>query len=110
MPDTLCHVLDPAAWAAAQATGRHAPPELERDGFLHCCTLPQLAFVAARHFAGRTGMLALRFHPELCGAALEWVRSEPDQPPFPHLRGPIPLAAVAEVVPLETPVRPPTPR
>ena len=102
MPDALFHVLDPAEWATAQAAGRHAPPALARDGFLHCCTAAQLGFVAARHFAGRGGMLAMRFRPELCGAALEWVRSEPDQGPFPHLRGAVPVAAVLEVVPLET--------
>jgi uncharacterized protein (DUF952 family) len=102
MAETLFHVLDAAAWAEARASGRHAPPELARDGFLHCCTRAQLGFVAARHFAGRSGMLALRFRPELCGAALEWVRSEPDQDPFPHLRGAVPVAAVVEVVALET--------
>ncbi len=101
MPDTLFHVLDAPAWAMAQASGRHAPPELSRDGFLHCCTRAQLRFVAGRHFAGRTGMLALRFRPGLCGAAVEWVRSEPDQAPFPHLRGAIPVAAVVEVAALE---------
>ena len=102
MTETLFHVLDAAAWAAAQASGRHAPPELARDGFLHCCTRAQIGFVLARHFAGRHGMLALRFRPELCDVALEWVRSEPDQDPFPHLRGAVPVAAVVELVALET--------
>jgi uncharacterized protein (DUF952 family) len=101
MPDTLYHVLGAQAWAAAQAAGRHAPPELARDGFLHCCTRAQLGFVAARHFAGRNGMLTLRFSPERCGAAVEWVRSEPDQGPFPHLLGAVPVEAVMEVVTLE---------
>ena len=100
MPDTLYHVLGEAEWARARAAGRHAPPELARDGFLHCCTRAQLGFVAARHFAGRSGMLAMRFRPALCGAALEWVRSEPGQDPFPHLRGAVPARAVVEVVPL----------
>ena len=103
MTDTLFHVLGAQAWEAAQAAGQHAPPELSRDGFLHCCTRAQLGFVARRHFAGRGGMLALQFRPEACGAPLEWVRSEPDQDPFPHLRGAIPIAAVVEVAPLETP-------
>ena len=102
MSDTLFHVLDAGAWEAAQAAGQHAPPELSRDGFLHCCTRAQLGFVARRHFAGRTGMLALRFRPEACAAPPEWVRSEPDQDPFPHLHGPIPLAAVVEVAALDT--------
>ena len=100
--DTLYHVLGAEAWAAAEAAGRYAPPELARDGFLHCCTRAQLGFVARRHFGERQGLLAMRFDLWRCGVALDWVRSEPDQAPFPHLRGAVPLDAVIEVVALET--------
>ena len=101
MPDTLYHVLSAAEWAQARSAGRHAPPALARDGFLHCCTRAQLRFVAARHFAGSRGMLVMGFDPRRCGAALDWVRSEPDQDPFPHLRGAVPLDAVVEVAALD---------
>ena len=95
----LCHVLDVPAWAAAQASGRHAPAGLARDGFLHCCTEEQLAFVLRRHFPGVSGLLVLRFDPAGSGAELRWVRSEPDQAPFPHLHGPLPVACVLDVRP-----------
>lgn len=75
----------------------HAPPELARFGFLHCCRESQLAFVLARHFAGRTGLLALEIDPARAGAELRWERSEPDQESFPHLLGPLPAAAVVGV-------------
>ena len=101
MTEVLCHVLSGPEWMLALATGRHSPPRLTEQGFLHCCTPGQLGFVAARHFAGRSGMLVMRFRPELCDGDLEWVRSEPDQEPFPHLRGPIPVDAVLEVALLE---------
>lgn len=97
----LCHLLTGAAWQAARSAGAHAPPELARDGFLHCCREQQVAFVAGRHFAGRTDLLVLRFDPARVGGELRWVDSEPDQAPFPHLYGPIPLAAVADLRPLD---------
>jgi len=90
----LLHVATLSGWAAAQAAGTYAPPELARDGFLHCCTQEQLDFVLARHFAGVHDILVLRFEADDVPSELRWVRSEPDQAPFPHLYGPIPCAAV----------------
>jgi uncharacterized protein (DUF952 family) len=90
----LHHVLTASAWTAAQAAGIYAPPELARDGFLHCCTPAQLGFVLARHFAGATGLVVITFETDDVPADLVWVNSEPDQPPFPHLYGPIPCKAV----------------
>jgi uncharacterized protein (DUF952 family) len=95
----LLHVATTTAWAQAQATGIHAPPELERDGFLHCCTRAQLAFVLRRHFAGAERLLVLTFDPAAVPAEIRWVRSEPEQDPFPHLYGPIPVDAVRRVAP-----------
>ncbi|WP_158745896.1 DUF952 domain-containing protein [Acidisphaera sp. L21] len=85
---TLCHVTTPQAVAAAG-------DRLTGYPFLHCCTDAQLAFVLERHFPGRTGLLVLRFDPATVDGRIEWERSEPDQPPFPHLYGALPLATVA---------------
>ena len=93
-PRLLCHVTTRTAWAEAQAEEVYAPAGLDVDGFLHCCTEAQLAFVLVRHFPAATGLLVLRFDPDRVGASIDWVRSEPDQDPFPHLNGPLPLAAV----------------
>ena len=95
----LCHVATEADWAVAQAAETYAPAALEHDGFLHCCTEAQLPFVLARHFPSVTHLLVLRFDPDRVGAAIHWVRSEPDQEPFPHLDGPLPLAAVLSATP-----------
>jgi uncharacterized protein (DUF952 family) len=83
----LCHVLDAAALA-------DAGDRLVGEPFLHCCTEAQLAFVLARHFAGRSGLVVLRFDPASMPARIAWVRSEPDQDPFPHLYGPLMLDRV----------------
>ena len=86
-PSTLCHVTTPAALAAA---GKR----LTGHPFLHCCTEAQLGFVLAHHFQGQSGLLVLRFDPADVEGRIEWERSEPDQPPFPHLFGALPVAAV----------------
>jgi uncharacterized protein (DUF952 family) len=88
------HILTEAAWAGAKESGIYAPPALDRDGFLHCCTPAQLSFVLARHFPGATGLVVLAFEADETGVPLRWVKSEPDQDPFPHLYGAIPVAAV----------------
>ena len=84
---TLCHVTTQEAFAAA---GR----VLVGRPFLHCCTEAQLDFVLAQHFPGRTGLLVLRFDPAAVEGRVEWERSEPDQDPFPHIYGALPLASV----------------
>lgn len=96
----LNHVVTEATWHAALATGTYAPPGLHRDGFLHCCTPAQLGFVLRRHFAGVAGLLVLSFAARDVPARVDWVKSEPDQEPFPHLYGPIPCGVVRRVVPV----------
>ena len=83
---TLCHVT--TAEAVAAAGGR-----LVGRPFLHCCTEAQLSFVLSRHFPGRTGLLVLRFDQTAVEGRVEWERSEPDQDPFPHVYGALPLAS-----------------
>jgi uncharacterized protein (DUF952 family) len=90
----LHHVLTQSEWTAALPAGLYAPPELARDGFLHCCTAAQLGFVLTRHFAGATDLLVLTFETDEVPGELRWEQSEPDQDPFPHLYGPIPCSAV----------------
>jgi uncharacterized protein (DUF952 family) len=90
----LVHVLTREAWETACRTGAHAPPELARDGFLHCCTDKQLDFVLRRHFAGAVNLVAIVFATEGLDGAIRWVKSEADQDPFPHLYGPIPTRQV----------------
>ena len=103
----LCHVATVAEWAEARARGDCAPAALARDGFLHCCTEAQLGFVLARHFAGRPGLVLLRFDPARTGADLRWDRSEPDQDPFPHLYGALPLGTIEAADPVTSPSPPP---
>ena len=84
----LCHVTTRAVLAAAGGRLTDRP-------FLHCCAEEQLAFVLARHFAGRTDLVVVRFDPASVEGRIEWERSEPDQAPFPHLFGVLPTATAS---------------
>jgi uncharacterized protein (DUF952 family) len=93
----LVHVLTQTAWETAQRLGVHAPVELEQQGFLHCCTAAQVDYVLRRHFSGATNLVMVSFETEGLDSAVRWVKSEPDQDPFPHLYGPIPIGQVRSV-------------
>lgn len=88
----LCHVLDEADWQAARVAGA-----VVGEPFLHCCTEAQLGFVLGRHFAGREGLVVLRFEAAEFGKAVRWVESEPDQAAFPHLHAALPVGLVTAV-------------
>ena len=88
----LCHVTDEAGWRASQVSRA-----VSSEPFLHCCKAEQLAFVLQRHFAGRLDLLVLRFEAAPLADAIRWVKSEPDQEPFPHLYAPLPVALITQV-------------
>jgi len=82
MDEKLCHVTTRDALTAGRLAG--VP-------FLHCCTEAQLDFVLARHFAGRSGLVVLRFDPAAVDGYVLWEKSEPGMDPFPHLYGALPV-------------------
>lgn len=96
----LLHVTSIEAWDAAQRSGLHDPPMLAQDGFLHLCTAAQLAYVLGKHFAGRTGLTLLHVDASKLDD-LRWEVSEPGRDAFPHLYGPLPVAAVIRAEPIQ---------
>ena len=93
-------ICEAATWRRAQAKGRFsgAPVDLA-DGYIHFSTAAQVRETAARHFAGRSGLMLVAVDPTSLGAAL---RFEPSRGGdlFPHLYGELPLSAVVRVEPL----------
>ncbi len=91
-----------ADWAAAELAGEYTgSADDRRDGFLHFSTAAQLRATATRHRAGEADLVIVEAALAALGAALRF------EPPagsraglFPHLYGPLPMAAVAQVFPL----------
>lgn len=87
-------------WREAEAAGvfRGAPVDL-KDGYIHFSTGPQVRETAAKHFAGQADLVLVAVASETLGDALRWEPSRGGDL-FPHLYGPLPVAAVAWKKPL----------
>lgn len=97
---TLYKIMSQQNWANAQAQGVYAGSEVDaRDGFIHLSAAHQARATAEKHFAGQVGLLLVAVAGEKLGESLKWEVSRGGDL-FPHLYGPLPLAAVTEVEPL----------
>jgi uncharacterized protein (DUF952 family) len=100
----IFHILTPPEWERAQQVREIAPESLAVEGFVHCSTAAQVDGVIERFYADAGELVVVEVDPELLDADLRW---EPPAHPdgsadtdadaadrFPHVYGPIPLAAV----------------
>lgn len=97
MSAPIYKICPEALWRAAQAEGRFrgAPVDLA-DGYIHFSTAAQVRETAARHFARMDGLLLIEVDTDALGDALHWEPSRGGAL-FPHLHGPLDLAAVRKV-------------
>lgn len=96
------HIATRAEWELALAAGVYRTGSLDTEGFIHCSTAEQVAATASRLFAGRTDLVLLFIDGERLTAALRYEPvTDPPGAVFPHVFGPIDLAAVFEVAALE---------
>ncbi|MEE9316735.1 MAG: DUF952 domain-containing protein [Rhodospirillales bacterium] len=122
----IYHMCALAEWRAAEAEGDYRGSSQDAaDGFIHFSTQGQVRASAAKHRAGQAGLVLLTADAGALGDALKWEpatrggdgrspdRDEkttggdgrsPDRDEktkagalFPHLYGPLPLAAVTAV-------------
>lgn len=94
----LVHLCGARSWAAAQRRGEVTPdPEV---GFVHLSLPEQVHLPANRLYRGRRDLLLLYVDPGRLASPLRWepgVKTDPAAWKFPHLYGPLPVAAVVEV-------------
>ncbi len=101
MPSLIYKICPLPLWAEAKSAGVFAgSPDDVADGYIHFSTHDQLPQTAARHFSGQENLLLLTVAAHALDIhALRWEPSRDGQL-FPHLYGPLPLAAVVEVAPI----------
>lgn len=99
-PDSqlLVHLCGLREWERAREHGEIRPdPDV---GFVHLSAREQVYLPANRLFAGRTDLLLLYLDPARLGSPVRWepgVPGDPETMVFPHLYGPLPVAAVVHV-------------
>ncbi|HVY56651.1 MAG TPA: DUF952 domain-containing protein [Xanthobacteraceae bacterium] len=93
-------ISDAVLWREAERAGRFrgAPVDLA-DGYIHLSAADQVAETAVKHFSGQRDLVLVAVAADALGPALKWEPSRGGAL-FPHLYGPLPLAAVLWVKPL----------
>jgi anti-anti-sigma factor len=98
-PARIFHAALPDDWAAARAAGQYTTStrgvSLDDEGFIHCSYRHQVEGVANRFYADVTELVLLTIDPSSLEAPV--VAESPADgidELFPHVYGPIPLAAV----------------
>jgi uncharacterized protein (DUF952 family) len=95
----LLHIASIEEWEAGRVAGELRPPSLEAEGFVHLSTPAQVLGPAGRYYAGRSDMLLLEVDPSRLVARLVFEDTTGRGEEFPHLYGPLPVAAVLRAVP-----------
>jgi uncharacterized protein (DUF952 family) len=101
LSEFIYHATFRTAWLTGQKSGAYTADSLAEGGFIHCSKADQLTRTVNTYFAGQGGLVVLVIDPQKLTAEMRW---EPgtDLPSvlFPHVYGPINLAAVVRVVDL----------
>ncbi|MFN8070780.1 MAG: DUF952 domain-containing protein [Mycobacterium sp.] len=96
----LVHLCGRAEWEDARQRGEVRPESLTLVGFVHLSTPGQVHLPANRLFVGRSDLCAVWVDPDELQSPLRWepgVPGDPESMLFPHLYGPLPVAAVVAV-------------
>jgi uncharacterized protein (DUF952 family) len=100
----IYHLSTPQEWAAAQQTGDYTSSSRDRtlaeEGFIHCSRADQVAGVLQKYYESAGPLLILSVDTDLLTSP--W-RDDEIAPGvfYPHVYGPINLAAVVAVTSLE---------
>jgi uncharacterized protein (DUF952 family) len=96
----ILKIFSAEEWDALRRSGETAGAPVDRaDGFIHFSTPAQVRETAAKHFAGREGLVLAAVEAEALGDALRWEPSRGGAL-FPHLHRPLRLAEVVWAKPL----------
>ena len=96
----IYHFCPAADWQAAQATGEYRADSLASQGFIHCSSREHVHEPATLLARGRTDLVVLEIDESRLAAPAVWEQGDPPHPTgrlFPHVYGPIPVAAVVAV-------------
>lgn len=97
----IFHLTEPARWERSLAEGVHTAStrgvELADEGFVHCSTAEQWPRVRALFYADVDDLLLLHVDEDRLSSPVVYEQLGGATEPFPHVYGPIDLAAVVAV-------------
>jgi uncharacterized protein (DUF952 family) len=96
----IFHIVAPAVWSAAQPTGEYTPAAFLQDGFVHFSFAHQVAGVANAIYRDEPDLIAVEVDSDAVPAELRVEDCYGSGEVFPHVYGPIPVAAACSTTPL----------
>lgn len=100
----IFHITDTATWDASQQKGHHTGStrgvDLAEEGYIHCSTAEQWQGVIDRYYSGASDLVLLHIDEQLLTSPMVYEQMPGASEPFPHVYGPINLAAVVTAEPL----------
>lgn len=94
----LLHIIHRDEWKTVSTQTEYRTESLDSEGFIHCSYPHQVLTPANERFHGITGLLLLTLDPNALDAPLVVEDSYGGGVAFPHIYGPIPVAAVTAVI------------
>ena len=97
--EPIFHLALPDDWAGAFADGEYRMSTrgmtLGDVGFIHCSTRHQVAATANRFYGDLDRLVLLTIDPDAVPSTIRWEPPVPESDQlFPHIYGPLPVAAV----------------
>jgi len=97
--EPIYHITTRTQAAAALQSGEYKPTRFEADGFIHCSYPRQIPEVADSNFRGQTDLVLLRIDRSRLSCEVIDENLEGGQDLYPHIYGPLPMAAaVTDVI------------
>ena len=100
----IFHLTTPEVWAAAQEAGSYTTStrgiSLEQEGYIHCSEAHQVEGVRARFFDDLDDVVLLEIDTDVLTSPWRSEQLPGVDQPYPHVYGPVDLAAVVDVRPL----------
>ncbi len=94
---TAFKILTAQQWAQFQADGIfHGAPVDLADGYIHLSAADQLQGTLDKHFVGQSGLVIVEVDLAALGNSIKWEVSRGGAL-FPHIYGPLPMAAVMSI-------------
>jgi len=93
----IYHIISKKDWNNAQAQDFYAPPSLEKEGFIHNSTQPQIKGVVERYYKDQHDLLLLHIDESKLTAPLKYELAPSVNEEFPHVFGKLNIDAVVNV-------------
>jgi uncharacterized protein (DUF952 family) len=97
----IVHIAARDDWERARSAGAYTTASLHNEGYVHCASATQHATVANARFAARTDLVLLLIDTDKLSSEVRFEQPDTGGDAFPHVYGPVDLAAVFEAAPYQ---------